>query len=68
MELWDLANFMIRPQLAEIPGIFNIEIVGGDQRDIGWSSIRKNWLPINWITGALPMRWNKPTRSILWDD
>ena len=33
MELWDLANFTIRPQLAEIPGIFNIEIVGGDQRE-----------------------------------
>ncbi len=33
MELWDLATFTIRPQLAEIPGIFNIEVIGGEQRE-----------------------------------
>ncbi len=33
IELWNLANFTIRPQLAEIPGVFNIELIGGDQRE-----------------------------------
>lgn len=33
MQLRDLAVFTIRPQLASIPGIYNIEIMGGHQRE-----------------------------------
>ena len=33
LELRDLAIFTIRPQLASIPGIYNIEVMGGHQRE-----------------------------------
>lgn len=33
LELWESATYTIRPQLADIPGIYNIEIVGGEQRE-----------------------------------
>ncbi len=33
MQLRDLAVFTIRPQLASIPGVFNIEVMGGHQRE-----------------------------------
>ena len=33
MQLRDLAVFTIRPQLASIPGIYNIEVMGGHQRE-----------------------------------
>jgi CzcA family heavy metal efflux pump len=33
LELRDLAVFNIRPQLASIPGVFNIEVMGGNERE-----------------------------------
>ena len=33
LELRDLGVYTIRPQLASIPGIFNIEVMGGDERE-----------------------------------
>lgn len=33
LKLRDLAIYTIRPQLASIPGIYNIEVMGGDQRE-----------------------------------
>lgn len=33
LQLRDLAIFTIRPQLASIPGVFNIEVMGGHQRE-----------------------------------
>ncbi len=33
LELRDVAIFTIRPQLASIPGVFNIEVMGGHQRE-----------------------------------
>ncbi len=33
LQLRDLAIFTIRPQLAAIPGIYNIEVMGGHQRE-----------------------------------
>lgn len=33
VQLRDLAIYTLRPQLADIPGIFNIEVVGGEQRE-----------------------------------
>ncbi|MCD6564417.1 MAG: efflux RND transporter permease subunit [Bacteroidales bacterium] len=33
LQLRDVAIFTIRPQLASIPGIFNIEVMGGHQRE-----------------------------------
>ncbi len=33
MQLRDLAVFTIRPQLASIPGVYNIEVMGGHQRE-----------------------------------
>jgi len=33
MELRDLGIYTIRPQLASIPGVYNIEIMGGHQRE-----------------------------------
>ena len=33
LELRDVAIFTIRPQLASIPGVFNIEVMGGNQRE-----------------------------------
>ncbi len=33
LQLRDLAVYVIRPQLAGIPGIFNIEVMGGHQRE-----------------------------------
>ncbi|MHB2148014.1 efflux RND transporter permease subunit [Calditrichota bacterium LG25] len=38
IQLRDLAIYTIRPQLASIPGIFNIEIMGGHQREF-WVNI-----------------------------
>jgi multidrug efflux pump subunit AcrB len=32
-QLRDLAIYTIRPQLASIPGVYNIEVMGGDQRE-----------------------------------
>ena len=33
LELRDLAVYTIRPQLASIPGVFNIEVMGGKERE-----------------------------------
>ncbi len=33
VELRDLAIYTIRPQLASIPGVYNIEVMGGKQRE-----------------------------------
>jgi CzcA family heavy metal efflux pump len=33
MQLRDLAVFTVRPQLASIPGVYNIEVMGGHQRE-----------------------------------
>ena len=33
LDLRDVAIFTIRPQLASIPGVFNIEVMGGHQRE-----------------------------------
>ncbi len=33
LQLRDLAVFTIRPQLAAIPGVYNIEVMGGHQRE-----------------------------------
>jgi len=33
LQLRDLAIFTIRPQLAAIPGVYNIEVMGGHQRE-----------------------------------
>jgi len=33
LQLRDVAIFTIRPQLASIPGVFNIEVMGGHQRE-----------------------------------
>ena len=33
LELRDVAIFTIRPQLASIPGVFNVEVMGGHQRE-----------------------------------
>ncbi len=33
LQLRDLAVYVIRPQLASIPGIYNIEVMGGHQRE-----------------------------------
>lgn len=33
LQLRDLAVYVIRPQLAAIPGIYNIEVMGGHQRE-----------------------------------
>jgi CzcA family heavy metal efflux pump len=33
VKLRDFAVYTLRPQLADIPGIFNIEIIGGDERE-----------------------------------
>ncbi len=33
MQLRDLAIFTIRPQLASIPGVYNIEVMGGHRRE-----------------------------------
>ncbi len=33
LQLRDLAIFTIRPQLASIPGVYNIEVMGGHQRE-----------------------------------
>jgi CzcA family heavy metal efflux pump len=33
LELRDVAIFTIRPQLASIPGVFNIEVMGGHERE-----------------------------------
>jgi len=33
LQLRDLAIFSIRPRLASIPGVFNIEVMGGHQRE-----------------------------------
>ena len=33
VKLNDLAEFTIRPQLASIPGVYNIEVMGGDRRE-----------------------------------
>jgi len=33
LELRDLAIYTIRPQMASIPGVYNIEIMGGHQRE-----------------------------------
>lgn len=33
LQLRDLAIYTIRPQLASIPGVFNIEVMGGHQRE-----------------------------------
>lgn len=33
LELRDVAIFTIRPQLASIPGVFNIEVMGGKERE-----------------------------------
>ncbi|MHB2152806.1 efflux RND transporter permease subunit [Calditrichota bacterium GD2] len=38
LQLRDLAIYTIRPQLASIPGIFNIEVMGGHQREY-WVNI-----------------------------
>ncbi|NOX66593.1 MAG: efflux RND transporter permease subunit [Chlorobi bacterium] len=33
LELRDLAVYTIRPQLASIPGVFNVEVMGGKERE-----------------------------------
>ena len=33
LELRDVAIFTLRPQLASIPGVFNVEVMGGHQRE-----------------------------------
>jgi CzcA family heavy metal efflux pump len=33
LQLKDLATFTLRPQLASIPGVFNIEVMGGNNRE-----------------------------------
>jgi CzcA family heavy metal efflux pump len=33
LEMRDVAIFTIRPQLASIPGVFNVEVMGGHQRE-----------------------------------
>lgn len=33
LQLRDLAIYTIRPHLASIPGVYNIEVMGGDQRE-----------------------------------
>ncbi len=38
LQLRDLAVYVIRPQLAAIPGIYNIEVMGGHQREY-WVNI-----------------------------
>ncbi len=38
LQLRDLAIYTIRPQLASIPGVYNIEVMGGHQREF-WVNI-----------------------------
>jgi CzcA family heavy metal efflux pump len=33
LELRDLAVYTLRPQLAAIPGVYNVEVMGGDERE-----------------------------------
>ncbi len=43
LQLRDLAVYVIRPQLAAIPGIYNIEVMGGKQREY-WVNVHPEQL------------------------
>ncbi len=43
LQLRDIAIFTIRPQLASIPGVYNIEVMGGHQREY-WVNLKPDKL------------------------
>ncbi len=43
LQLRDLAIYTIRPQLASIPGVYNIEVMGGKQREY-WVNLKPDRL------------------------